>query len=243
MSDKFKVNSRIVVPAAIVVMIIYLVIGINSSAEIEVNDFKAYKIIPYILVIAAAVFGLNVLIVLVLGIILSSTIGLIDGSFDIFECLNAMSRGMIKMSELIIMTLLAAGMLAIIKQNGGIDYIISKLTKGVSGKRSAEYSIALLVILVNICTANNTVAIITTGPIARDIADKYSVDRRKSASILDTCSCFTQGILPYGAQMIMAAGMAGISAISVISNLYYNMAIIVAVALAIAFRYPRKYSI
>ena len=146
------------------------------------------------------------------------------------------------MSELIIMTLLAAGMLAMIKFNGGINYLISKLTRNIADKRSAEFSIALLVCLVNICTANNTVAIITTGPIARDIAEKYGIDKRKSASILDTASCFTQGILPYGAQMLIAAGLAGISPVSIMPYLYYPLAMGLTVIVAILFRLPKKYS-
>jgi len=242
MSDKFKVNSMIVVPAAIIVMLVYLVMGSKTTESPTTNDYELIKIIPYLAVIITAVLGVNVMVVLLLGIIISSVIGIVYGDFDIFGCFSAMSNGILSMGELVIMTLLAGGMLSMIKHNGGITFIINSLTRRISGKRYAQYCIALLVCLVNICTANNTVAIITTGPLAKNIADKYNIDRRKSASILDTVSCFTQGLLPYGAQMLIAAGLANVSPTCVIPFLYYNFAIGLAVVISIAFRYPKRFS-
>ena len=185
---------------------------------------------------------MNVMLVLLLGIASTAIIGLATGSFGIFEWFGALGNGIAGMGDLIIITLLAGGMLEIIRYNGGIDFIIHKLTQHVSGKRGAELSIAALVSIANLCTANNTIAIITTGPIARDIANKYQLDRRKTASILDTFSCFIQGIIPYGAQLLMAAGLASISPISIIGNLYYPFTMGTLALLAILFRYPRKYS-
>jgi Na+/H+ antiporter NhaC len=146
------------------------------------------------------------------------------------------------MAELIIIKLMAGGLLEVIKHNGGIDYIITRLTRRIHGKRGAELSIAALVSVVNVCTANNTVAIITVGGIAKQIADRYGVDCRKCASILDTFSCVTQGLIPYGAQMLMAAGLAGLNPVSILPYLYYPMAIGVAALLSILLRYPKRYS-
>jgi len=242
MSDKFRVNSRIVIPAAILILMLYGWVGrdITPPADIPAVDF--WKVLPYLAVILLAVCGIHVLIVLLVGIVLCGIIGIIDGSYDLFGWFQAMADGMEGMSELLIMTLLAAGLLSVIRHNGGIRLIIATLTRHIHSQRGAETTIALLVCLVNICTANNTVAIMTAGPIAHDIALRFGVDPRKSASLLDTTSCFTQALLPYGAQMLIAAGLAAVNPISIIPHLYYPMALAVAVVLSILFLFPRKYS-
>lgn len=232
MSDKFKVNSRIVLPVALLMMLIYFFVGMGVSKPSEIPSVDIVRVLPYIAVIVTAVCGLNVLMVLVLGILLTGIIGILNGSYDIFGWFSSVAEGMTNMSELIIMTLMAAGMLAMIRHNGGIDFIISRLTENVSGKRSAEFCISAL----------NTVAIISTGPIANDIATRFGIDKRKSASLLDTTSCFTQGLLPYGAQMLMAAGLASINPISILGYLFYPMALGIAVVVCIVARYPKKYS-
>lgn len=248
MKDKFEVNFRIVLPIAIIVMLGYLLFGQDVSIPAVLPTLSFWKVLPYIAVIISAVCGLHVLLVLILGILLSGTIGLIDGSYDLFGWFSSMADGMMGMSELIIMTLLAAGMLSLIRHNGGIDYIIRLLTRRISSKSGAEASISALVSLINICTANNTIAIITSGPIAADIARRYNIDKRKSASLLDTASCITQGLLPYGAQLLIAAGLAEeaignkISPISIMPYLYYPMTLGVAIIVCIVFRLPRKYS-
>lgn len=242
MNDKFKVNSRIVVPVAIVMLILYFFLGKGVDIRHAIPQVDIWKVIPYIIVIITALYGIHVLLVLTIGLVVSGLIGIIEGSYDIFGLFTSMNEGMMGMSELIIVTILAGGMLEIIRYNGGIDFIISKITKNISSKRGAEFSIAALVSLVNICTANNTVAIITTGPIANDIANRFGIDKRKSASILDTLSCFTQGLIPYGAQVLIAAGLSQLNPIQIIPWLFYPMAIGIAVLLSIAFRYPRKYS-
>ncbi|WP_455585450.1 Na+/H+ antiporter NhaC family protein [Bacteroides sp.] len=242
MRDKFRVNSMIVVPAAIVVLGIYIIQGLSVTAPTQMQDIEWLKVIPYLVVLGTAIAGINVMIVLVLGIITTAIIGIATGSFGIFDWFAAMGNGITGMGELIIITLLAGGMLETIRYNGGIDFIIKKLTRHVNGKRGAELSIAALVSIANLCTANNTIAIITTGPIAKDIAKKFNLDRRKVASILDTFSCFIQGIIPYGAQLLMAAGLAKISPISIVGNLYYPFTMGTFALLAILMRYPRRYS-
>lgn len=242
MNDKFKVNSRIVVPVAIIMLITYFFLGKGIDITHEIPHVDFWRVVPYLVVIITALYGIHVLLVLVIGLVMSGLIGIIEGSYDIFGLFTSMNDGMMGMAELIIVTILAGGMLETIRHNGGIDFIISKITKNISSKRGAEFSIAALVSLVNICTANNTVAIITTGPIARDIATKYGIDSRKSASILDTMSCFTQGLIPYGAQVLIAAGLSHLNPIQIIPWLFYPMLIGVAMVLSIAFRYPRKYS-
>ena len=242
MRDKFRVNSMIVVPAALIVLIIYIVQGLSITAPPQVQEIEWLKVIPYLVVLGTAIAGINVMIVLLLGIISTAIIGLATGSFGIFDWFGAMGNGITGMGELIIITLLAGGMLETIRYNGGIDFIIGKLTRHVNGKRGAELSIAALVSIANLCTANNTIAIITTGPIAKDIAGKFNLDRRKTASILDTFSCFIQGIIPYGAQLLMAAGLAKISPISIVGNLCYPFTMGTFALLAILFRYPRRYS-
>lgn len=241
-SDKFKVNAFIVVPAAIVILLVYILMGQNITAPTSIPDVEFWKVMPYLIVLITAIFGLNVMIVLALGIVLTGFIGLINGSFDIYGWFQAMGDGILGMSELIIITLLAGGLLEIIKHNGGIDFIIDKLTRHIHSKRGGELSIAALVSLVNCCTANNTVAIITVGGIARKIGLKYELDPRKCASLLDTFSCFTQGIIPYGAQMLMSAGLASLNPIAILPHLYYPFAIGVAALIAIVLRYPRRYS-
>ena len=242
MSDKFRVNFFIVMPAALVIFIIYIFAGsgIQSPTDIPVVEFT--KVIPYLVVLVCAIFGMNVMAVLTIGVILTGLIGMINGTYDIYGWFSSMGEGILGMSELIIVTMLAGGLLEIVKANGGIDFIISRLSAHIKSKRGAELSIAGLVALTDICTANNTVAIITVGGIAKQIGDKFGVDNRKCASILDTFSCCMQGLIPYGAQMLMAAGLAQLNPIQIIPYLYYPLATGIVALLAILFRYPKRYS-
>ncbi len=242
LSDKFRVNSFIVTPAALIILIVYLFMGWGMHSPQHVAEVQYIKVIPYLIVLVTAIFGMNVMAVLTIGILLTGIIGIADGSFDIFGWFSAMGTGIIGMGELIIITMMAGGLLEIIKFNGGIDFIIKMMTRHIHGKRGAELSIGALVSLVNICTANNTVAILTVGSIAKKIGDKYGVDNRKCASILDTYSCMMQGVIPYGAQLLMAAGLAKVNPIGIMPYLYYPMAIGIAATLSILFRYPRRYS-
>ena len=205
MREKFEVNSRIVMPAAILVFLFYIVEGYRVQAPSELPTVEWIKVIPYVIVLVTAIMGVNVMLVLLLGILSTGIIGMANGSLGFLDWFGAMGKGIGGMSELIIITLLAGGMLEIIRYNGGIEYIIQKLTQHVNNKRGAELAIAALVSITNCCTANNTIAIITVGPIAKEITEKFHLDARKSASLLDTFSCLVQGVIPYGAQLLMAA--------------------------------------
>ena len=242
LSDKFRVNSFIVVPTAVVIFIVYILMGADVHVPTDIPALEPMKVIPYLAVLVTAIFGMNVMAVLTLGIVLTGAIGLLNGSYDLYGWFGSMGDGIVGMGELIIITMMAGGLLALIKQQGGIDFIINQLTRHVSSKRGAELSIAALVSLVNVCTANNTVAIITVGGIAKHIGDRFGLDNRKCASILDTFSCFTQGLIPYGAQMLMAAGLAELNPIAILPYLYYPFAIGISAILAIVLRYPRRYS-
>ena len=238
MADKFKTNIWIAAPAALAVAAAYVLLGQGFSAETPAGDINYLLLIPYMAVILLAICGMNVLGVLCVGILMNAVLGLALGKFGWTGLLGSIGIGVGNMGDLIIVTMLAGGLLEVIRVNGGIDYIINLLTRRINGRRGAEFSIAALVALANICTANNTVAIITTGSIARNIASHFGVDPRKSASILDTFSCVVQGILPYGAQLLMASGLAGISVVSIISYLYYPLALLVLAVASIVFRFP-----
>jgi len=242
MSDKFRVNAYIVVPAALVILIIYFILGKDIGAPQNIPSVQWVKVIPYLIVLVMALIGMNVMAVLTLGIVLTGIIGLLTGSFDIYGWFGAMGEGILSMGELIIVTMMAGGMLELIKQQGGIDFLIEKLTRHVNGKRGAELSIASLVALVDVCTANNTVAILTVGGIAKQVGDRYGVDNKKCASILDTFSCMVQGIIPYGAQMLIAAGLASLNPIAILPYLYYPVTLGLFALLSIYLRYPRRYS-
>ena len=239
MADKFKVNLRIVGPAAAVVAVIYIIMGQSVEITPETGTIEWMLLVPYVLIIALAVSGMNVSAVLCIGISVNAIIGFIQGSMDWSSWVGAIGSGISGMGDLIIVTMLAGGMLELIKVNGGLDFIVNGLTNRINGKRGAELSIAGLVSLANLCTANNTIAIITTGRIAADITKKFGLDPRKSASILDTFSCLVQGFIPYGAQLLMAAGLGGISSISIIGYLYYPFVMGLFAFGAILLRRPR----
>jgi len=242
LSDKFRVNAFLVFPAAILILGIYLLIGLHVSAPQHIPQVEWVKVLPYLVVLVTAIFGMNVMAVLTLGILLTGGIGLVTGSFELYGWMGAMGEGILSMGELIIVTMMAGGILELVRQQGGIDFVIHQLTRHVNGKRGAEMSIAALVSLVDVCTANNTVAILTVGGIAKQIGDRYGVDNKKCASILDTFSCVMQGFIPYGAQMLIAAGLASLNPIAMIPYLYYPFALGVVAIMAIFFRYPKRYS-
>ena len=242
LSDKFRVNVFIVAPAAIVILIVYFLMGTDVQTPQQMPPVEWVKVIPYLVVLVTAILGMNVMAVLTIGILLTGLIGLLTGSFDIYGWFGAMGEGILSMGELIIITMMAGGMLELIRQQGGIDFIIRLLTRRVNSKRGAELSIAALVSLVDICTANNTVAILTVGRISKEVGDRYGVNNKKCASILDTFSCTIQGLIPYGAQMLIAAGLASLNPVSILPYLYYPFALGIVALLSILFRYPKRYS-
>ena len=242
LSDKFHVNSFIVFPAAFIILIVYLIMGQGVSAPAHVASVEWIKVIPYLTVLVSAIFGMNVMGVLMMGLMLTGIIGLVTGAFSIYGWFGAMGEGILSMGELIIVTMMAGGMLELIRTQGGIDFIIRLLTRRVNSKRGAELSIATLVSLVDICTANNTVAILTVGGISKQIGDRYGVDNKKCASLLDTFSCMVQGVIPYGAQLLIAAGLASLNPVSIVPYLYYPLVLGIVALLSILFRYPKRYS-
>lgn len=227
MRSKFRTNIRLVMPAAVVTLLLYAFSG-NSIEQIEstsVTVSEALKCIPYLTVIICALVGVNVLLVLILGIVIAGAMGIAYGMVDGISIFTEMGSGIMGMSELIIVTMLAGGLLEIVRINGGIDFLIRIVTQRMRTKRAAEFAITALTALANICTANNTIAILTVGDISRDISKKFSIQPRRSASLMDTTSCFVQGVIPYGAQLLMASGLAKVSPLEIIPNLYYPMCI------------------
>ena len=242
MQDKFKVNILIVLPAALIALGIYLYQGLElpSVTNHQAGDFLL--MLPYLLVIICAIAGMNVLLVLLIGILSCGIVGISTGVLPVWDWVGSLGTGITGMGELIIVTLLAGGMLELIRFNGGINYLLRHLSRGINGKRGAELTIAALVSIANLCTANNTIAILTTGKVSREITEKYGLDPRKTASILDTFSCFIQGLIPYGAQLLLASKLAGVSPIDIIPNLYYPFIMGFCAHLSILLRYPRRYS-
>ena len=257
MKDKFKANIRIVAPAVLVVFIIYIVKGIGVDVAVEPGAAEPLKLLPYLLVLVLALVGMDVLLILSLGIVVNLFIGLVTGSIGWADWLSSIGEGIGGMGSLIIVTLLAGGMMALIRAGGGLDWLVGALTRRLASpaapasdqqslpavtrgqKRGAELSIAALVSLANLCTANNTIAIITVGGIAKDVSERFGLDRKRVASILDTFSCFVQGLIPYGAQLLMASGLAGVGAAAIIRYLYYPFALGI-VALAAIFIPSRR---
>lgn len=239
MSDKFKANVWITVPAAIVTLMLYVVFGYQVN-EVHISDeFNPWLVLPYLVIIGCAVAGVNVTLVLSLGIAASLILGLILG-YPMLDLFSFMGTGIDGMGQLIIVTLLAAGLLGLIKEAGGIDYILQTLSRHIHGSRGAQAAIALLVSVVNLCTANNTVAILTVGSLSKSISEKYDISPRKAASLLDTCSCITQSLIPYGAQTLLATGLAGISPADPWRYLYYPWALIVMVGISIIIKRKRQ---
>lgn len=243
MHDKFRENISLVGPVALLMLVVYYFLGRDVTGLKDVPEVDFLRVIPYLTVIISAMCGMNVVLVLMFGLAISGIIGICQGSFDLWGWFASIQSGITNMSDLIIMTLLAGGMLSIIRHNGGIDYLLKALTKKINGRRGGEMSISLMVFLVNLCTANNTVALITVGPIAKDISQRYGISPRRSASILDTVSCFTQGILPYGMQTLMAVSLTALTPIDVFTHLYYPMLIGLAVFLSILFKRNKKASV
>ena len=239
MSDKFKVNFGIALPAAVITFLIYVFLGWGNQSAIQAEAVNVWKVLPYVVVLVVAIMGVNVLLVLMMGIVLTGVVGIAQGAYDVAGFFSSICTGIGSMSELIVISMMAGGLLSVIRRGGGITWMIRTLTHSVHTSRGAEFSIALLVSLTNLCTANNTVAILSVGYLSRDISQKYGVDSRKSASILDTFSCCVQGLIPYGAQMLMAAGLSAITPTAIIPYLFYPVLLGVAALLAIAFRLPR----
>ncbi len=238
MKDKFKVNFWIVLPAAIVTCVILGIVTMGENAEIAQHSYHLVKILPYVLVIIFALIGMNVFLVLALGIGLAGMVGLADGSYQIMPLVQKIGEGMAGMYEISFLAILIAGMVEVIKHNGGIDFLLHIVTRNIKSKKGAEFGIAGLVGLTDLSTANNTISILIAGPLAKNIADQYEIDPRKSASLLDIFSCCVQGLIPYGAQILVAAGVASISPVSILPFSYYPILIGICGVVAILIGYP-----
>lgn len=240
MRDKFKANIRLVAPVALLTLMIYIFLAFTDSHSMQqqvVNDIEWLKVLPYLVVLVAALCGVNVITVLSIGIILSGIIGLITGGFSVWEWCTAISNGIvIDMGELIIVSLMAGGMFEIIRFNGGISWLITKLTQNIHSPKQAEGAIAGLVAFTDLCTANNTIALIITGPLAKQIGNQFHLNPKRIASLIDTASCTIQSLLPYGAQLLIAAGLAAVNPVEIIPYLYYPFLLGIIVIISILFR-------
>ena len=238
MRSKFRANFAFVMPAAVVTLLVYAFSG-NGLSVVDVPQTTwgdAFKCIPYIIVIVAALFGVNVLLVLVMGVVAAALLGLCYGVVGGIDVFTEMGGGVVSMGELIVVTMLAGGLLELVRLAGGIDFLIRVATGRVSSQRGAELSICALTAFANVCTANNTIAILTVGDIARNLSHEYRISPRRAASLMDTTSCFVQGVIPYGAQLLMASGLAAVSPLEIIPYLYYPMAVGVAMLLTVFVR-------
>ena len=240
LSDKFRYNVRMVMPAALIVAVAYVFLGGEAADITATGAIEWWKVLPYLAVLICAACGINVLVVLTAGNILTCLTGILDGSYDLMGWIGSASQGIMGMSELILISMLAGGIFALFRYDGGFDFIINRMTRHIKGRAGAEWSICGLVAFANICTANNTIAILSVGDIAKHISEQFDIDPRRSASLLDTTSCFVQGVLPYGAQLLMASGLAGISAISIVPYLFYPMLLGLAVIVTILFQRKTK---
>lgn len=240
MKDKFRTNFVLALPAALATLALYLFGEGMEGAVAMTQSAEWFRAVPYLLVIILALVGVNVLVVLLAGIVVTDIIGLLAGDgFTMLSVFESAGEGLSSMCELILVTLFAGGLMNLVRAAGGFEFLTRALTRRIKGRRGAEAVIALLTALTNLCTANNTIAILTTGSIARDLSQRYGVAARKSASLMDTASCVVQGIIPYGAQLLMASGLASVSPVAIIPHLYYPMALGVMAIFAILFNFPR----
>ncbi|MGL4343827.1 MAG: Na+/H+ antiporter NhaC family protein [Cellulosilyticaceae bacterium] len=240
LKDKFKVNFFIVLPAAIITFIILTVMTLNLQPVVaEGYSFELIKVLPYLAILGGALMGINVFVLLGSGILFAGVIGLGTGAFDIYGLAQVVSAGMIGMEDLAMLCLVVGGTLALIKHNGGIDYLMHFITSRIKSKKGAEFGIAALVSIVDMCTANNTIAIVVAGPVAKEIATQYDIDPRKTASILDIFSACWQGIIPYGAQLLAAAGLAGITPMAILGYLHYPILMGICGVIAILVGFPK----
>lgn len=246
MRDKFRTNFRIVLPAALICFIIYVLLGQGAQSQIVFSangELHWVRVLPYVAVLASALCGVNVLIVLCLGTLLTGIVGVADGAYTLSGWITSMAEGVTGMGDLILISMIAGGLLAVVRKGGGVTYLVRALTRRVHSRRGAECCISALVALTNCCTANNTVAILSVGSITKDISERFGVDKRRAASLLDIFSCVTQGIIPYGAQLLMASGLAVISPLDITPYLYYPLLLAVCAIISILIskkKYPNK---
>lgn len=241
LKDKFKVNIKLVGPAAVLTLLLYFLSDVQGVLSVNnLSMMDVVRVLPYLVVLLFALLGINVLFDLLIGCCVAVLIGFLSGELLLMDSIKSMVSGMNGMGELVIISMMAGGLFELIKYNGGIIYIIRLLTKRITTRKGAELAIAAMVSLTNVCTANNTIAILSVGRIANDLSEKFCIDKKMSASILDTFSCSIQGILPYGAQILIASGLASLNPLDIIQYLYYPILIGVTSLMAIFLRWSRS---
>lgn len=241
MKDKFKANFFIVLPAAIITVLIFWFATRNMNFHLEENvSYSLWEVLPYIVVLLGALIGINVFVVLISGIVISLIVGVSMGHIALSEMFQVVGNGVTSMYDITVISIIVACIVSLVKEHGGIQFILNLIKSKINGRRGAEFGIALLALFVDACTANNTVAIVMTGPIAKEISEEFDVDPRRSASLLDMFTSVGQGIIPYGAQLLSAATLTGLTPLQIIPNLYYPLLMGVCGVLAIIFRPQSK---
>lgn len=241
MKDKFKANFFIVLPAAIITVLIFWFVTRNMNFHLEENlSYSLWEVLPYMVVLLGALIGINVFVVLISGIVISLIVGVSMGHIALSEMFQVVGNGVTSMYDITIISIIVACIVSLVKEHGGIQFILDLIKSKINGRRGAEFGIALLALFVDACTANNTVAIVMTGPIAKEISEEFDVDPRRSASLLDMFTSVGQGIIPYGAQLLSAATLTGLTPLQIIPNLYYPLLMGVCGVLAIIFRPQSK---
>lgn len=241
MKDKFKANFFIVLPAAIITVLIFWFATRNMNFHLEENvSYSLWEVLPYMVVLIGALIGINVFVVLISGIVISLIVGVSMGHIALSEMFQVVGNGVTSMYDITVISIIVACIVSLVKEHGGIQFILNLIKSKINGRRGAEFGIALLALFVDACTANNTVAIVMTGPIAKEISEEFDVDPRRSASLLDMFTSVGQGIIPYGAQLLSAATLTGLTPLQIIPNLYYPLLMGVCGVLAIIFRPQSK---
>lgn len=239
MKDKVKMNFFVILPAALLSFIIIAVMTAGTAASAEAGHYEVIKVVPYVAVLVGALAGANVFVLLAGGVVFAGAIGIFTGTLDMWQFIDAVSKGMAGMQELCILVVIVGGVIGLIKHNGGIDFILNFVTSKIKSPTGAKFGIALIASIIDLCTANNTITIITAGPLAKDIGKKYGLDPRKLASILDLFSSCWQGMIPYGAQILTAVGIAGVSSIGVIKFLYYPILLLIFASISLVVEFPK----
>lgn len=241
MKDKFKANFFIVLPAAIITVLIFWFATRDMNFHLEENlSYSLWEVLPYMVVLIGALIGINVFVVLISGIVISLIVGVSMGHIALSEMFQVVGNGVTSMYDITVISIIVACIVSLVKEHGGIQFILDLIKSKINGRRGAEFGIALLALFVDACTANNTVAIVMTGPIAKEISEEFDVDPRRSASLLDMFTSVGQGIIPYGAQLLSAATLTGLTPLQIIPNLYYPLLMGVCGVLAIIFRPQSK---
>lgn len=237
MKDKFKENFFIVLPAAIITIIIFLVITRNANFKLtEELTYNIFRVLPYILVLVGALIGINVFVVLIGGTVISLIVGVATGSLAVGEMFSSVGEGVTGMYDITVISIVVACIVSLVKEFGGIQFILNLIKKSIKGQRGGEVGIAGLSLLVDMCTANNTVAIVMAGPIAKEISDEFEISPRRSASLLDIFTSVGQGLIPYGAQLLSAASLTGLTPFHIMPYLFYPILMAISAVLFILFR-------